>query len=222
MRCLPKVAEWAELPRAQVSTKLGGRRLRYCSSSASGAASALRLPPHGVGALAAILLPCWPGGSVTAARLAAVDARARPTAAVSRANLQCAGDRVAERCNKVTPRGGRQAMARLLPQGRRPARGDPLRRQRAVAPARRYGRRRGAASSTATGSLAAACSTISGAKAGEISRQGAGRPTHDRMRIGAEFCKQGSEQSGPRNAPVMRPQRAAQRLATEPGAAAFV
>src|SRR5262249_43596132 len=39
-RCFPNVAAWAELPRAQVSTKLGGCRLTRCSSSASGACNA--------------------------------------------------------------------------------------------------------------------------------------------------------------------------------------
>ena len=56
----------------------------------------------------------------------------------------------------------------------------------------------------------------------EILWRCARHPMHDRVRIRPKFCKKRTQQRRPRHAPIMGPQRAAQRLAAEPSAASFV
>ncbi len=56
----------------------------------------------------------------------------------------------------------------------------------------------------------------------EILRQGAGHPIDDGVRVRSKFRQQRAQQRRPRDAPVAGPQRAAQRLAPEPGAASFI
>src|SRR5262249_51489553 len=57
---------------------------------------------------------------------------------------------------------------------------------------------------------------------GEILWRRARHPMHDRVRVRPKFCKKRTQQRRPWHAPIMRPQRAAQRLAAEPSAASFV
>ncbi len=55
-----------------------------------------------------------------------------------------------------------------------------------------------------------------------VARRRGAHPAHDRVRVGLELGGDGPQQAGPGNAPIVRPQRPADRLATEPGAAALI
>src|SRR5260370_36860213 len=56
----------------------------------------------------------------------------------------------------------------------------------------------------------------------EILWRCARHPVHDRVRIRPKLGKKRTQQRRPRHAPIMGPQRAAQRLAAEPSAASFI
>src|SRR6266446_10214012 len=57
---------------------------------------------------------------------------------------------------------------------------------------------------------------------GKILWRCARHPVHDRVWIRPKFYKKRTQQRRPRHAPIMGPQRAAQRLAAKPSAASFV
>ena len=73
-----------------------------------------------------------------------------------------------------------------------------------------------------TPSPARACSITSGARAPNSRGEALDGPSHDRMRVGLIRLERALEQRGHPDPPVMGPQDAAQQLAADPGAAAFV
>src|SRR5437868_3980090 len=210
IRCFAKVAACAELPRAQVTANCGGRDLSRATSSLSGAAKACCCRRTASGASRNSL-------AMPMSRLHAGIGFGADRLHQSQRARQC----IALRHDEVLP---------------------GLRREPALEMRREAADQRNALDAVRDEARRHPVDVMSGTlhqldrgrielfrvlddewrEPAEFGWPRTVRPAHDRVGVAGEFVEQTPQQRGRRDAAVVSPQRLPERLATEPGSAAFI
>src|SRR5215510_4930573 len=217
-RCLANVAAWAELPRAQVTTRLGLVRCDHPISDASGSARASACRRKASGASRSSLA-IWSSG---------------PTIVCIR-YLQAKG--LVLGCHARKCNGAIKGIARGLNQMPAGVRRNPLRHcvgqsadEGERTHVRRYEARRQCVDMPC-GTLheldrdwvpLAGMADDEGGERAIVTRRGPRRPTHDSVRVSAKVGEEIVEESSPGNRSEERPEHLAQGFAADPGATPFV